>query len=268
MLDSFLLSVFMFVFCILALWVFAKADFEFLKQGPQLRLSYLSVIAIVVTVVGLSAAGSWYALTQANQSVLQGFYIIFFSLGFLLSWIIIFPKSKIWLPIGCLVTGSFLFAIFASHSQLLQNIFMACSALWIGPVVFKRLHLKFRYFIAGIILFLVIDIYNVYFTHSSVAFSDDTLLLNGLIVFGSWLLGIGDFFLAYLTVNAVQKDMSKTTAVVLSAVIAFARFFIRLFFPHYNHDIPYFLIITPATLVAYAYKLYKDRIKKLNIFYG
>ena len=104
-----------------------------------------------------------------------------------------------------------------------------------------------------LIIFLAIDVYNIYFYKPNVAFSDETLLLNGLIIFGNYLLGIGDFFLSYLAINAVQKDVSKRAAIILALVIAFARFFIRLLFPAYNGDIAYSIIIVPGTLIAYMF---------------
>jgi hypothetical protein len=251
MIDSILLSIFTFIFFLIAIYYFEKVDFAFLKNGKEIQLSTVTLSLIFFSVIAFFGFATWFIISKGNKNILQTFYILLYTIGFLLTLFLFSPKSKLWIFLTIIFTGIFLATILNYHVQFLQDIFMASSILWVGAAVFKKLDLKIRYFLVFLIIFMFIDIYNIYLYKPDSTFSDEALLLNGLILFGNYLLGIGDFFLSYLAINAVQKDISKNAAIILSLIIAFSRFFIRLILPQFHGEIPYSIIIAPATLIIY-----------------
>ncbi|MBV9349656.1 MAG: hypothetical protein JO026_02795 [Patescibacteria group bacterium] len=260
MVDSFLLSAFAFLFFLFAILVYRQVDFAFLKQGEDIRLSknvFLFIVLITITVFGTA---TWFIMSFSGPFVLQTFYICLFAAGTMLSMYLLFPKRFGWYVANIGIISLTVPAILVYHSQLLENIFMAFSLLWVGPVIFKKFRLTSGYVLAGMSLFSLINIYDVYLASpSSPAFGDETLLLNGLISFGNVALGMGDFFLAYIAVNAVQKHVSMRTAVALAFFIAFARFCIRGLFPYYQADIAYSVVITFGTLIIFASRSFGQR---------
>lgn len=251
MINSFLLSLFMFVFLLLSIFLFDKVDFNFLKTGREIKLNQRLFSIIVTAVILMSGMITWLVIYKGGPSTLQFFYILIFSGGFFISLFLILAKLKHPLILSAIITSLILLIILWIQSQLLQNFFMAFSLLWVGPFVLKKLNLRLKYFLLFIIAFALIDIYNIYFTKIYSGFSDDELLLNGLIIFGDYLLGIGDFFLAYLVTSFVKKEASFSATIILALIISFTRFVFRLLSPDYSQDIPYSMVIVPATIIIY-----------------
>lgn len=251
MTDSLLLSVFVFAALAFVIHVYDKIDFGFLSKGHEIKLSSKSLIFIFSFVILLGVFGTWLILSDGGTDLLQYFYIATFAVGSFLSWILIFPKSRRNTLLGILVIAIFILLILTTQSQLLQNIFMAFSILWVGPAVFKKLKIRRTYFLIFLAIFLFIDIYNVYIAHPLVSSSEINFLLNGYVLFGNFALGIGDFFLAYLAINSVQKDTSKTAAIIVAFCIAFARLVLPAFLANQYGDVPYSIIIVFFTVLAY-----------------
>jgi hypothetical protein len=179
MLDSFLLSLFAFIFFLLSIWYFEKIDFTFLQKGKPLKLSVASLGLIFFMVIAVVGFITWFLVSKGAQNSLKNFYIVIYTLGFLLTWLLVLPKRKFWIILPILITGIFLTGILKYRSQLLQNIYMAASILWVGASVFKKLNLKLKYFLLLIVVWMAIDVYNIYFYKPHLLFSDQTLLLNG-----------------------------------------------------------------------------------------
>ncbi|MCX6784375.1 MAG: hypothetical protein NTV81_00315, partial [Candidatus Komeilibacteria bacterium] len=77
------------------------------------------------------------------------------------------------------------------------------------------------------------------------------------IIFGGSLLGIGDFFLSYLVINFIQKEVSTKIAIIASVIIASGTLAIYFLYPYINGNIPYSILIVPLTLIIYLVGLKK-----------
>jgi len=108
------------------------------------------------------------------------------------------------------------------------------------------------WFSVALLAAMAVDAYNVFVaTAPSELFSDAQLLFNGDIIFGSAILGIGDFFLASLIVAGVYKQFGWKRALMVAVCIAFARIVLRLLIPSLEGlVIPYYIVIVPIALVA------------------
>jgi len=260
MFDSLFLSLFAFIFFLFSIYTFEKVNFQFLEKGKQFNLSRLCLIFIISAVILVVTIATWILLNQASEIILQYFYPSIFTVSFFFSCLLFLPKTKFWAFLDFLMTFIFLGVIFKFHFQILENIFLAFANLWVAPVVLKKLNIKTKYLLIFIIFFLLYDIINIYFIKPDFTVFD-SFILGGSIVFGGSLLGIGDFFLAYLVINAARKDISKKIAVMLAFFIAFASLFIYFLSPDYSGNFPYSMIITPAVLIVYVINQIFKRIK-------
>jgi hypothetical protein len=253
MFDLFFLSFFAFIFFLLSIYLYGRADFQFLEKGKQFKLSRLSLTLIVVLIILVVAMVTNFLLNQASETTLQYFYILIFSISFFLSCFLFLPKTRFWFLFDFIITLLFLGVILKYHFPILENVFLAASYLWVAPVVLKKFKIKTIYLIFFFILFLFYDVVNIYLIKPDFAVFD-RLVLGGSIVFGGSLLGIGDFSLAYLAVNTVRRDFSQSFAIRLAFFIAFANFFIYFLWPNYGNNIPYSVVITPTALFIYCLK--------------
>lgn len=275
MLDSFILSLFIFVFLWFAIRLYPKFSLDFLAKGKNIRLSNLAVALILITTASIVGGLTALFIYVSGPQLLQLFYIGLYTLSSLITLFFLFNLPKIlWRSLAA-ITGSLLLllVVLKIPSQFFQNLFMAGSLLCLGPVIFQKLNfqslkkfkINFKLIIVILVAVAIIDIYNVYFSPSSGIYSDEGFFLNGLITFGKFSLGIGDFFLMYLIIGLTQKLWQTKPAVILAVFLAFARFFLRLLFPELsNVDIPYYLIIVPITLIfwliLYFYNKPKEKI--------
>jgi len=254
MLDSLILSLFVFAACLVALLAYDKISFDFLSRGKDLQLSPQKIVVICGVAVAVCAGLAWLVIRDGGPNLLQYFYIVLFSLGFYFTLILLLPRSRLIILSELLAVCLMVWLILVTGSTFLQNIILAGCLLWVGPLVLKKLKIKTRYVLAFLILFMIIDVYDIYFAQPAASvFSDAHFVLNGLIQSGNWVLGIGDFLVAYIAVNVIQKDISIKAAILAALMIAFFRFFFHVAFPNYAEALPYSLVITPTALVIYGW---------------
>ena len=260
MLDSFILSLFIFVFLWFAILLYPKFNLEFLAKGKNIRLSNLAVALILIATALIGGGLAALFIYVSGPQLLQFFYIILYTLSWLFTLFFLFKINKIiWRGLTALA-GSLvlLLLVLKLPSQFFQNLFMVGSLLWLGPVIFQKLSfqslkkfkINFKLIIVILVSVTIIDVYNIYFSPASGLYRDEGFFLNGMITFGNFSLGIGDFFLMFLIIGLTQKLWQTKPALILAFSLAFARFFFRLLLPGLNNvDIPYYLIIVPITLI-------------------
>lgn len=259
MLDSFILSVFIVIFLWFAILFYPKFNLDFLAKGKNIRLSNLTVglIIIATALIGLTLAALF--IYVSGPQLLQFFYLGLYTFSWLITYFFLFNFKKIlWRAVFSFSASLILLLIVLKFSsQFYQNLFMAGSLIWLGPVIFQKLNFsslkkfKINFKLIIVILFSVaiIDAYNIYLSPSSGVYSDAGFFLNGMITFGNFSSGIGDIFLMYLIIGLTQKLWRQKPALILAFLLAFARFFLRLIPGLNNVVIPYYLIIVPITLI-------------------
>ncbi|MBI2636685.1 MAG: hypothetical protein HYW81_00625 [Parcubacteria group bacterium] len=141
---------------------------------------------------------------------------------------------------------------------------MATSILWVGAVIFRRFDLHLKYFVLFILFFAIIDFINIYLLKTQTVFSDELFILNGLVTIGSFVLGIGDFFLGYLIVSAAKHHYTTWHALLLALLLPLPRFFIRVLIPELEGaEFPYSLFMVPITLFVYGFAAVQKRTQNI-----
>ena len=201
----------------------------------------------------MGAGFAYFYIYLSGPQLLQLFYIVIFTLAWVIGLFFLLPvhRLSLRLALSCFISLGLLAGVEFFSNGIWQNLFMALSLVWAGPVLVRKFHIQVRWASVVLLFCMLVDIYNILFATggSSPSFSDETFFVNGAIVFHSALLGIGDFFLALLVVAFTQKKFGPRAALVLAFFIAVPRVVIR---PLFNQlegvTIPYYILIVPATL--------------------
>ena len=232
--------------------IYPLARFPELAGGRTIKLAKGQLFLLLVSVALVIAWAVNYLLWQAGAQLLQIFYYLVYGLGLSFSIVLLLSDLR-WryLALSGLALGFAIIIILGNASAILQNIIMALSLVWVGPLVFKKFELRPRYFLAVLLAFAAVDACNVYIgPGAKPAVSDDGLLFNGLVASGSYLLGMGDFLLAGLAVCFVFKYLGRQRAVWLAVLLAAVRFLLRWLWPAYTADIPYAAVIALITILC------------------
>jgi hypothetical protein len=251
------LSLFFLVVLIASLLLYPKGDLSIFERGKHIIISRSAVVGIILGVIGFSGGMATLFLYTAGPTLLQGFYIALYTLLWAFGWFFFLPLSRLTRRIGLalLFAGLLLLIVTLFPGQLLQNIFMAGSLLWIGPIAVKKFRIPLRWMVLAFLIAGAIDAWNIFsngFGGSGGAkalFSDEQFFLNGLILFQTALLGIGDIVFGILAVSVTQKFFGFRPALALAFLIAIPRAFLRTVFPELQGvTLPFLAVLTPITL--------------------
>jgi len=272
--DSLLLSVFFGLFLIVEILLFPVFDFSFMSRGKILTISKKMTVAILAAAIFLSVSISSIVISKSSPELLQIFYIVLFviSLTMTLFFLLNLKRTYIRLLLSLSVSICLLYLLSVYPTSLTQNLFMSASILWVGIVVFKRFNVRLKYFIPFMLFFAIIDSINVYVLKTYTTFSDELFILNGLVAIGPFILGIGDFFLAYLIVSAARRYHTIWYALLLAVLLPLPRFFIRVLIPELEGaEFPYSIFMVPIALLVYTFAAIQKRIQntaKSNQYLG
>ncbi|MFA4872467.1 MAG: hypothetical protein WC659_00830 [Patescibacteria group bacterium] len=252
--DSFLLSLFFSVCLAAEVWLYSHLDLSFLQRGRVVTVSQRVVGFVATVTAAIALIISFLILHRASPYLLQLFYIIFFTFSAAL-FIVLVVRLRPLLPrfiLGILIAFILLIVTLIFPYSLLQNIFMAVSILWVGPIVFRRFSLSLPLFFIILVVFALIDTYNISIVTLPSLFSDESFAYNGLVTVGEYMLGIGDFFLGYLMVSAARHYLGRAPAYFLAALLPIPRFLIRIIIPILaGATFPYSLFMVPLSLTVF-----------------
>ncbi len=252
--DSFFLSLFFGVCLAVEVWLYPHLDLSFLQRGRAVTVSKRVVVFAAAVIAAIALIVSLLILHRGSPYLLQLFYIIFFTFSAALFIVFVvrvhplLPRFIMGILVACiLLVGTLIFPY-----SLLQNIFMAASILWVGPIVFRRFSLSLPLFFIILVAFALIDTYNISIVTLPSLFSDESFVYNGIITVGEYMLGIGDFFLGYLMVSAARRYLGIYPAYLLVVLLPLPRFFIRIIIPMLAGVIfPYSLFMVPLSLIVF-----------------
>ncbi|MBU1890196.1 hypothetical protein KJ782_01755 [Patescibacteria group bacterium] len=252
--NTILLATFLLIFNIISILIFKKYSFSFSHAKTSDKLKN-PVTIIILTAVGASLAiFAWWMFRFASAE----HYNLFIALIFTFSWItnlfylFRFENSLTRLVVSFILTDILLLLVMAFPNQLLQNIYMAASLLWVGPVLLRRLKIRIELFITFIFLFMAYDIVSVLYTTPVELTESTEVVLNGLIQFQGQILGVGDFLLAFLMINAAQHFFGKIPALLIAIWTPLPLLLLRFVFPEMiGLILPYTLFIVPPALLIY-----------------
>lgn len=259
MADSLVLSIFFLCTLVAEIFYFkyARLDFAFLRRGEELRLNKNGIILFTLIVFAIFYWIGYQIIIGANILGLQLFYesIYFCSLTITLFLIFGGEKPKLKLALAVVLSALLSAIVYKTPFQLGQNIYMALALLWVAPVVFRQLKINKNLFFILVVVGMVADILCVWVLRggaAKVAFSDEYLSLNGLVTFGDYYLGIGDFLMGYLLVGALNFYNSGKVALLLAILLSLPRFLMRVVFPSLAGAVfPYYLFMVPIFFLAY-----------------
>ena len=239
-----------------------------------MTISKKMTVAILAAAIFLSVSISSIVISKSSPELLQIFYIVLFviSLTMTLFFLLNLKRTYIRLLLSLSVSICLLYLLSVYPTSLTQNLFMSASILWVGIVVFKRFNVRLKYFIPFMLFFAIIDSINVYVLKTYTTFSDELFILNGLVAIGPFILGIGDFFLAYLIVSAARRYHTIWYALLLAVLLPLPRFFIRVLIPELEGaEFPYSIFMVPIALLVYTFAAIQKRIQntaKSNQYLG
>ncbi|MFA6908840.1 MAG: hypothetical protein WC289_03045 [Patescibacteria group bacterium] len=252
--SSFLLSCFFFIFLLLSIEAYRRLDLSFLSTGRKIIVSRRAMMLFIGIDVAVAVGIGYLFIYHSGPVLLEYFYGVLFYLSTVIGCLLFVPiqnvKKRIWAAV-VIPAPFFVLGIF-THWQWMQNVLMAISVVWVGAFIFRKFTVSRMWFSVALLAAMAVDAYNVFVaTAPSELFSDAQLLFNGDIIFGSAILGIGDFFLASLIVAGVYKQFGWKRALMVAVCIAFARIVLRLLIPSLEGlVIPYYIVIVPIALVA------------------
>ena len=261
---SLLLSSFFSVFLFVQIYLRNRFDFDLIKVGRTIALPSKTAVSLFVAVGAIGAGIAYFAMIASGPVFLQIFYIALFAISFWIGIFFVVPAKSAWhrLCVGFGIATLLLWLVLVFQNTLFDNTYMVSSLLWVAPFIFWRWNIKRSHFIVFILVFMAIDIFNIYVGEQKMIFSDEFFSLNGMIRFGEFELGIGDFIFGYLTVEAAVRYSGKGTAVALAVLLSLPRFLIRIIVPDAAGMVfPYTMFMVPIVLVALGYwKIKKNMI--------
>lgn len=248
------LAIFFFLSIGCAILVYPKFTVDIFKEGRPLKLrGWLS--ALFLTLIAIGCALLTLSLVRTSTpNALDRLFVIVFSAGWAANVLYLLPRSfaSSRIPISVVFGVAVFFVIWTWPVAGLVNVFYAGSILWIGPVVFRRFKLPLRYFIIGLILFLLYDVLNILALDSGRAVMEETGRFSGLVAFDGNELGIGDFFIAYAMANAAQYYFrSVRLAWVLAILFALPLLLLKVVPVFAGMIIPYTIFLIPVAFVGY-----------------
>ncbi|MFH1171784.1 MAG: hypothetical protein V1778_04580 [bacterium] len=251
----FLLAFFFFLALASVIVLYRHFHVDVFREGKPLKIpARLIAILLTAVAVGFSLLAIWI-LRSASARALDLFFAITFSIGWAVNALFLLPRQigRTRLLVG-VATGVAVFALtWTFSSVLLRNLFFAGSILWIGPVIFRRFHLPFRYFLFGLVAFGVYDAMNVFLLSNAGTVVTNVGRFTGLITFGGNELGIGDFFLGYCIVNGAQQYCSsRTLPWILATWSPLPMLLLRWIVPASSgHAYPYSVFLVPVALILF-----------------
>lgn len=261
--DSIALSIIVLLFLLAETALYQWADLSFMKRGKDIIVPFWLAVVLFSTIITIGAAVAYVFLYHGSAEGLQTFYaalyvVLWFANAlFFLHIQPLVRRAWVSLAIGI---GASTLGLLVTHPAA-QNVIMLSSLLWISPVVARQFKRLSPLWVAlGMTTFALIDTVNVFFARPSTLFSDEKLLLNGIITSGTFTLGIGDFILAYLVVGLTERFYGKKSAIMLACIVPLPRLFIRLAIPALTgRVIPYSLFIVLPALIIFIFGQVRKR---------
>lgn len=250
-----------------AIAMFPHFQTQLFREGKPIALPKIAAVFLLTGVALVFAAAAWWLFHSASRTLLELLFAFVFGGGWVVNALYFLPprvgQSRVALSliIGVVLIG----AVYAFPFSLARNLFTIGSLLWLGPMIFRRFSLPLRYFNLGLVLFTLFDIFAIYVVQSDeiIISQAKPLVLNGLIQVGGHLIGIGDFFIGYLIVNAAQHFFSQRLAWALAVWIPLPMVLLPWLWPSgLGQTFPYTMFITPVALAAYAAVHFSTRQKR------
>lgn len=229
-----------------------RLDFDFLEFGRQQKVHPVVLMAmILVTIVCV-----WFGyqiISGNNLHNLQVFYAGLFG-GALAISLMLFIRIKHlgWrISLALFWSSVLVFVAWKFNNDLVDAIIMASALLWIGPAVTKLWRLPIGVHLGVLFTFMLIDVNNILnISGSEGVLSDAALRFNGIITFGDYSLGIGDFFIGYWAMTVIAQNKSWAIIALAAFLISFTRWFLRLSLQLDGIVLPYTVVIVPVTLLV------------------
>jgi len=262
--DALILAGFFLLCLLVQVGVYPHIDMTVGVRGKSIRVSNQVVISVLVGFFVLALGLAFSLTVDEGPSGLQQILIGLFTLSWLilLNHILRNVGTGVRLALSALLTSALVLLVFTYPHVLLQNVFMACALLWVGPVMFRRYRIRIRWFLLGLLILLIIDVVNI-----ALVYSDETIMvtpgfLSGIIVFGNSLLGIGDILLGYLIVSASLRYHGTGTAFLLALLIAIPIVIREFITPLADVMLPYYAVMVPVTFAVYALRWWFARMPR------
>lgn len=253
------LTFFFFIFLVVQIMTFQLFEFSFLENGNQIRISTKNFLLIVLGIFILVGSITFFILNSNMIASLLFLYTLMFLFSTFLTF---FLTLKIESPLKKSLAAVTISSIIVSLVLLfpvgiLKNILIAGSLLWVAPVLLKKFKIKKPHLFAFMFLFMLFDIYNVYYLTPQTSPSYNYFTLNGYIEFGRLALGMGDFFLGYLAVSLLYLEKGYLKATILALLISLP--LLAIGFLSLKHEFPYTIfIVIPALLIYFLLEIKKN----------
>ena len=219
---------------------------ERVKQEEEtLSLSHLAIS------IGLSFLAVLWLLTSEGVSQ-DMFLIAFFTVNLTLTLATLFRVHALYLTVCSLLVMVMVTSI--PHPYAI-NVIQAASLMWVWPFMIKKYPGTTRYAVGGLLLILVIDILNISIAQTYHGYVFAPLLFSFFVIFGSNILGIGDYLIGYLCVTllAHRKMAHHPIIILLFVLIAAIPLGLLTLFLRHGFALPYSIfIILPYLAVAAA----------------
>jgi hypothetical protein len=250
--SALLLTSFFFIFILIQIYSFKLYNFHFLRKGRDVHMSSKSVAAISALVVALFLYVTIFVLTRGVDSLITYFYTFLFIICIFFTTFFLLPVQRVALRTLLSLTVASLLVSITVLLQLpiLNNILIAASLLWVSPTLIKKLNIKKEYLLLFFAVFTIFDVYNVLFLRPDISSLYQYAGLSSYVEFGRYMLGMGDFFLAYLAVGELYASHGQKKALILTILMVVPLLVLNLF--PVGVDIPYSVFITiPFFIMEY-----------------
>jgi hypothetical protein len=221
-----------------------------IRWGKQIFLALLFLVGLAAMI--LSSVMWNLNDDQRFESVL---YAVFSVSWLAMGWYLL-PIRRSSIRICLAILFSVVFSIIVSRvkNQVVINLYTAWPLIWLGPLLFRRLRIPLLVFSAFLILFMSYDFYNIlHTTLVEVSDSINPTTLDGLVHWGTSLIGAGDFLLSYLIITASDLFFGRRASLLICGLMTLSLVSITLLSQYSpgGLTLPFTVFIVPVALLEY-----------------